>query len=160
MKLRGIVSEDFINYKKPSLYLISAYCDWKCCTDANMDTAMCQNRDIFYQPEKDFSPSVILKNYLKNDITKAVVVGGLEPLLQIDELCDVIKEFRDNGCEDEFVIYTGYREEEVAGAINKLSSYKNIIVKFGRYIPNQEGRFDEVLGVNLVSDNQYAKVIS
>jgi hypothetical protein len=33
----------------------------------------------------------------------------------------------------------------------------NIIVKFGRYRPNQEPHFDKVLGVELASDNQYAK---
>ena len=35
--------------------------------------------------------------------------------------------------------------------------YKNIIVKFGRYVPNQPAHYDEVLGVYLASDNQYAE---
>ena len=39
---------------------------------------------------------------------------------------------------------------------NKIKSY-GIIVKFGRFRPNQEPHYDEVLGVNLISDNQYAK---
>ena len=38
--------------------------------------------------------------------------------------------------------------------------YSNIIIKFGRFIPNREPHFDEVLGVNLASNNQYAKRIS
>jgi len=33
----------------------------------------------------------------------------------------------------------------------------NIIVKFGRYRPNQEKHYDKILGVFLASDNQYAK---
>ena len=37
------------------------------------------------------------------------------------------------------------------------SNYDNIIIKFGRYIPNQQSHFDIVLGVNLASDNQYAE---
>lgn len=41
-----------------------------------------------------------------------------------------------------------------------LSEYKNIVVKFGRYIPGQEKHYDEVLGVYLASDNQYAEKIS
>ena len=41
-----------------------------------------------------------------------------------------------------------------------LYDYKNIIIKYGRYIPNQTPHRDEVLGVNLASDNQYAERIS
>jgi hypothetical protein len=37
-----------------------------------------------------------------------------------------------------------------------LWDYKNIIIKYGRYIPNQTPHYDEVLGVYLASDNQYA----
>ena len=47
--------------------------------------------------------------------------------------------------------------------INKvclLSNYKNIIIKYGRYITNQEKHYDEVLGVYLASENQYAERIS
>ena len=32
-----------------------------------------------------------------------------------------------------------------------------IIVKFGRFRPNQEKHFDEVLGIYLASNNQYGK---
>ena len=32
----------------------------------------------------------------------------------------------------------------------------SIIIKFGRFIPNKPSRFDELLGVELASDNQYA----
>ena len=39
---------------------------------------------------------------------------------------------------------------------NKMN-FKNIIIKYGRYIPDQEPHYDEVLGVNLASDNQYAE---
>ena len=38
-----------------------------------------------------------------------------------------------------------------------LKKYKNIIVKFGRFIPNQEKQYDEVLGVYLASNNQYGE---
>jgi len=41
-----------------------------------------------------------------------------------------------------------------------LSQYKNVIIKFGRFIPNQEPHYDEILGVNLASNNQYARRIS
>ena len=158
MQIKGLVDEDFVNYKKPSMFISMPKCTFKC--DKENGCQLCQNMELALARSYTYDTELIVEHYLENDITKAVVVGGLEPLLQIDELCDVIKEFRDNGCEDEFVIYTGYREEEVAGAINKLSSYKNIIVKFGRYIPNRKSRFDDVLGVTLASDNQYAEKIS
>ena len=45
--------------------------------------------------------------------------------------------------------------------LNKRSScFPNIIIKFGRFIPNQEGHYDEVLGINLASKNQFGEKIS
>jgi hypothetical protein len=44
--------------------------------------------------------------------------------------------------------------------VEDLTRFDNIIVKFGRYIPDNKPHFDEVLGVNLASPNQYAKKIS
>ena len=41
-----------------------------------------------------------------------------------------------------------------------LKKFKNIIVKFGRYVGGQQAHFDEVLGVYLASDNQFAEKIS
>ena len=60
---------------------------------------------------------------------------------------------------DDIVIYTGYTEAECKAScyIYDLLRYKNIIIKFGRFVPNQEPHYDEVLGVMLASDNQYAK---
>ena len=72
----------------------------------------------------------------------------------IDELMAFICEFR-NRCNDDIVIYTGYYEDEIRSYINKLKTdFKNIVVKFGRYIPDQQPHYDEVLGVYLASDNQ------
>ena len=80
-------------------------------------------------------------------------------MLQIDELLDFIKAFRINHS-NTIVIYTGYYESEIEEQLAKLRKFQNIIIKFGRFIPNQESHFDEVLGVYLASDNQYAKKIS
>ena len=62
---------------------------------------------------------------------------------------------------DFVVIYTGYTKEECDsnGWLKKLREYKNVIVKFGRYIPKQATHYDKTLGVYLASDNQYAEVI-
>ena len=57
------------------------------------------------------------------------------------------------------MIYTGYLKDEILEKIDQLRKFKNIIIKFGRYIPDSEKTFDETLGVHLPSDNQYAEKI-
>ena len=77
-----------------------------------------------------------------------------------DDLISFITEFR-LVSDDDIVIYTGYSKCEIKDKIDILwHFFPNIIVKFGRYIPNQVSHYDEVLGVNLASDNQYAERIS
>lgn len=95
---------------------------------------------------------------MNNPLTKAIVFGGLEPFEQFKELERFLFSLRRVfGCDDDVVIYTGYRPEELSHELNILSGYyNNIIVKFGRFVPNSQHRFDEVLGVELASDNQYA----
>jgi hypothetical protein len=62
--------------------------------------------------------------------------------------------------EDDIVIYTGYNKEEILDKIEWLKLYGPIIVKYGRFIPNQQPHHDEVLGIKLASDNQFAERIS
>ena len=61
---------------------------------------------------------------------------------------------------DDIVIYTGYTEEEIKEQVGLLSKYTNIIIKFGRFVPDQESHYDDVLGIKLASPNQYARKIS
>ena len=42
-----------------------------------------------------------------------------------------------------------------ASFIEKLKEFPNIVIKFGRYIPNHEKHYDEVLGIYLVSNNPF-----
>ena len=49
---------------------------------------------------------------------------------------------------------------EIQEKVEKLKQFRNIIVKFGRYRPGQKPHMDEVLGVELANDEQYAKRIS
>lgn len=102
----------------------------------------------------------IFLRYITNPITKAIVIGGLEPFLQYSDIYDLIFYFRSHECNDDIVIYTGYYKEEIHEQIKLLQQFNNVIVKFGRYIPNQKKHFDEVLGVYLASENQYAEKIS
>ena len=158
--LKGVVMEDFVNYAKPSLFLITCKCDWKCCHEANIPITVCQNEPVVRQTTKEFLISSIYKAYIGNEITKAVVIGGLEPILQFEEVLSLLDYFRKQNCNDDFVIYTGYYKEEIEKEIEQLKKYPNVILKYGRYKPNSVSRFDDVLQITLVSDNQYAERIS
>lgn len=160
MKLKGVVAEDFINYKLPSLFLITSTCDWKCCKEQGLDISICQNEPMAKQPTKEISSETIYNAYINNDITKAIIFGGLEPFKQYDEMFDVIYYLRAHGVKDPIIIYTGYYSDEVESQLSMLKMFDNIIVKFGRYMPNRPSRYDDVLGITLVSDNQYAEKIS
>jgi hypothetical protein len=150
MTLIDIVDYDIINYKKPSMFLIFPYCSFKC------GRAECQNSALAEEQLKKVTILSLIENYSCFPLTEAVVCGGLEPMDSWEDLQAFIINFRYHFADD-IVIYTGYTEEEIQDKIEWLSLYENIIIKFGRYIPNQEHHFNELLGVELVSPNQYAK---
>lgn len=158
--LKGVVMEDFVNYAKPSLFLITCKCDWKCCHEANIPITVCQNEPVVRQTTKEFLISSIYKAYIDNEITKAVVIGGLEPMLQFEEILSLLDYFRKQNCNDDFIIYTGYYKEEIKKEIEQLKKYPNVILKYGRYKPNSVSYFDETLKITLASDNQYAERVS
>ena len=157
MKIKGIIFEDFINYKKPSMVIEFPYCNFKC--DKECGQKVCQNSDLVNSPNEDISIIRIVKIYMENNITNAIVFQGLEPFDSKHDLYQLIKVFREY-TKDDIVIYTGYTEEELDYEIQVLKRlFKNIIIKFGRFIPNQPSYYDETLGVFLASSNQYAKKI-
>ena len=157
MIIKGIIDEDLINYKKPSMVIEFPRCDFKC--DRDNGKPVCQNCALAAAADIEISISKLAYRYSINDITQAIVFQGLEPFDSWNDLIALIMEIRST-CNDDIVIYTGYNENEVKSYIDFLSKFENIIIKFGRYIPNQESRYDEVLGVELASPNQYAKRIS
>ncbi len=160
MRVKGIIEEDFANYKVPSMFINTCFCDFKCCTELDMDIGVCQNAPLAQSPIKEISDDVIYKHFESNPITKAVVVGGMEPMMQIDEIISLISLFRQNGDWSTFVVYTGYYPQEIENELALLRPLGNIVVKFGRFIPNKPSRHDDVLGINLSSDNQFAERIS
>jgi organic radical activating enzyme len=161
MKIKGLIDEDFVNYRKVSMFISTSKCSFKC--DRECGKSVCQNSELANSAIIDISDDDICKRYLDNDITEAIVIGGLEPFDTFHELYRFIKTVREQyNIKDEIIIYTGYTEREIKdmGLYNQISCFPNIIIKFGRFIPDQKNHFDSVLGVYLASDNQYAKVIS
>lgn len=157
MKIKGILEEDFSNYKKPSMFIIFPTCSFKC--DIESGKRVCQNSALATAPNIEISAENIVNRYISNPITKAVVVGGLEPFDSWQDLLLLVTKFREK-IDDDICIYTGYYKEEIADKKEILKQFKNIIIKFGRFVPDQPTHYDDVLGVKLASPNQYAERIS
>lgn len=152
MLIKGITEEDFVNYKLPSMFIAFPYCSFKCGKE------LCQNSPLALACNIDVSIDDIINRYNANPITKAIVLGGLEPFDSYKDMFELIQKFRERSVGD-IVIYTGYTEEELEDKIPVLSRYHPLIIKFGRFVPNCEYHYDEVLGVQLASPNQYGKRI-
>lgn len=157
MFVKRIVFEDFVNYKKTSMFIGFPKCTFKCEKDCGK--RICQNSPLANSPSIWVNDESIIDRYIKNPMTKAIVCGGLEPLDTKEELLTFIGKVRER-CDDDIVIYTGYREDEVSDFIKAVSQFKNIIIKFGRFVPDKQSHYDDILGVSLASSNQYAKKIS
>lgn len=161
MKLKTLVDEDFVNYKSPVMYIGTSQCNGKCCLEAGIPLSVCQNDGWRANATIEIADDKIIERYISNDITNAICFAGLEPFEQYDELIAFVKKLRTNyHCDDTVIIYTGYYKNEILYQISELQQFKNIIIKYGRYIPNNKRHFDKVLGVYLASDNQYAEIIS
>jgi len=159
--VKTIVDEDFVNYRVPVMYIGAAHCNGKCCQEAGIPRSVCQNDAWRKAATVAMADDDIIQRYLSNSITQAVCFAGLEPFEQFDEMFNLISKLRnDYRCGDTVVIYTGYNKTEISSQVEALRIFPNIIIKFGRYVPDQERHYDEVLGVYLASDNQYAEKIS
>ena len=159
MKLKGIIDCDLVNYKEPVLTLMFPYCNFKC--DALNNGPVCQNSSLVNEPDIDVSFKKIWKMYKANPLTKGFCFQGLEPLdseAGVYEFIDFVRAGKN--CNDVIIIYTGYDRDEQKEFVDIIKNYPNIIIKWGRYIANQKPHYDEVLGVNLASDNQYAELVS
>lgn len=157
------------------MYVALPHCSMKCNIDSGK--TICQNTSLKDSSCINFDGDTLIKRYLNNPLTHAIVFGGLEPFDSHFDLIAFISALRNKyNCNDDVVIYTGYTEDELEGkslysypnctlqsvlvdVYKELKNYNNIIIKFGRYKEGDEPHYDEVLGINLASDNQHAKVI-
>ena len=156
IKVKGIIFEDFVNYKKPCMTIMMPKCDFKCDRECGMQ--VCQNSELAAAPEQTVLTNCLMRNYMSNPITEAIVLQGLEPFDSLIDLYTVAAALEDFNITDDLVIYTGYTREELKSKLKPL--YKipgHLFIKWGRYIPNQSPHYDPVLGVYLTSDNQYGE---
>ena len=151
-----MIEVDYVNYKKPSMIIACPICDFKC--DKECGQQICQNCAIAKQKDITIDDDVLINKYLKGS-SRSICFQGLEPFDTSVQMMRFIHKFR-QVTNDDVVIYTGYNKDEISEQIKSLKQYPNIIIKFGRYIPDQQPHYDEVLGVELASDNQYAEKIN
>jgi len=154
MKIIDIIEEDFVNYKKPCMTIMMPHCTFKC--DKECGRQVCQNSDLASAKKINIPTKLIIEKYLKNSISEAIVFQGLEPFDSFSQILNFIKKFREVS-NDDIIIYTGYNKEEIKWFLTFLKNFDNIIIKYGRFISGQEKHYDEILGVYLASDNQYAE---
>lgn len=133
------------------------HCSYKC--EKESGVVCCENSGLASSPDIIVNQKYIVDRYMAEPKSQAFVFGGLEPFDSWIDLYDLVKEIR-KAIFDDIVIFTGYYRGEILDKIIVLSRFKNIIVKFGRYIPNSHKKYDELLGITLSSDNQYAERIS
>ena len=157
MQVITIKEEDVVNYKDISMFIALPYCSGKCWRELGLDCSICQNEELRNQPIINIDVNDLIDKYDNNPLTSAIVFGGMEPFDSFEDIRCFIMNFRYRHA-DPVVIYTGYTEDEVKEKFSPIYLYENIIIKYGRYIPNQKSHYDEILGVNLASDNQYAKI--
>ena len=156
MILKNVVMEDCTNYCKTNMFLIFPHCTFKCDKECGMK--LCQNSSLINLPNIEISTDNLVRKYINNSITHAIVCGGLEPFDSFDDLLELVEKLRtEYDCNDDIVVYTGYNKEEIVDKITKLKNFNNIVIKYGRFIPNQKPHLDPILKIYLASDNQYAE---
>lgn len=161
MLVSTIIDERFDDYKLPVMFIGTISCSGKCCIEAGFPLSVCQNDGWRETAPIAMVDDEIIKRYIQNPITKGICFGGLEPFEQFEEVLSFISKLRtEYRCDDTVIIYTGYNKTEILSQVKSLSAFKNIIIKFGRFVPNDVSHFDELLGVSLASYNQYAEQIS
>ena len=158
MIVKEIRDEDFTSYKKPSMVIGFPSCTFKCERECGQN--ICQNSSLAQAPNIEIGLKTIINRYINNPITSAIVMGGLEPMDSYQDVVEIIAYLRAANNDDDVVIFTGYEKSELKDKISELYSFGNVIIKWGRFIPNQQPHYDPILGIKLASDNQYAEVIS
>ena len=62
MLIKGLIDEDFVNYKLPSMYIATATCSFKC--DKEYGQPICQNSELAKQPTIDVPIDQLIDRYV------------------------------------------------------------------------------------------------
>lgn len=150
MLVKTILPEDYVNYKKPALFISSSRCDGNC--------PNCQNQFLKDQTTLNIDNKRLVKLFIDNPLTEAIVLAGLDPFASFEDTLEFYKELRKESPTTTVVIYTGQYPTQLEREINSLVSIGGpLIIKFGDYREGDKPHFDELLGIELASDNQYAE---
>jgi hypothetical protein len=119
MEIKGIIHEDFVNYKVCSMTIAMPYCTFKC--DKECGSNVCQNSKLVKDPTLDIPAAKIIEQYLHNPLSHAIAFQGLEPFDSYNDIYYFIYAlrfiFKNN---DPIVIYTGYNKDEILSKIDNL----------------------------------------
>ena len=158
MKIHDI-RESFTEYYKTGLLIATPFCTDKCSKDLGLEVSLCHNCLIENEYE-EISNKDILQRYKDGQgLFKSLIFAGREPMDSFEELVELIRDFREL-YNDDIVIYTGFYKNEIFSKLAIIKMFENIVVKFGRFIPNQEKVYDNILQVYLANKEQYVEKIS
>ena len=123
MQIKGIMDECFSDYKKAAMYIAFPNCSFKC--DQLNRCSVCQNSKLAHEPDIDITKEEIIARYLKNPITKAVILSGLEPFDSILDLIAFVDAFRKES-DDDIVIENAIEQiksSDLVSVTNKTQGY-------------------------------------
>ena len=72
MRLKALIDEDFTNYKKPSMFIGTISCNWKCCKEQNLDVSMCQNSALAQSDMVELANEIIRSRNEANRIATTI----------------------------------------------------------------------------------------
>lgn len=153
MIIKSIIDEVFSDYSKISMLLVMPKCTTRCWEKLNISPTICQNNHLHKEPNINIDNKDIIKRYLDNPLTKAIIFGGLDSWDSLDEIIEFIKEFRQYS-QDDCVLYTGRDYDVIEKELYRFKGLGNVYIKYGHYNPNLKPIIDDLTGVSLISENQ------
>ena len=92
MLVKDIITTDLVNYKEASMLIAMPKCTFKC--DRLNGCKVCQNAELAKAPDIEVDIDKVIQKYLSNNLTHAVVFGGLESFDTFDDMYQFIKKLR------------------------------------------------------------------
>lgn len=65
IRLKGLIEEDFLNYRLPSMFLATCFCDFKCEKEDLTGATFCQNSSLARAPIVEIEIKTLIDKYIK-----------------------------------------------------------------------------------------------